>query len=62
MMDKNTMEKRLFELLEEYNERFGPWPINASMRVEEWIKALEECLRNNSPYRDADGNNPGMYM
>ena len=61
-MDKNTIEEKLDKLLEEYNERFGSWPVNAGMRAEEWIKVLEKCLKNNSPYRDSDGGDPGMYM
>lgn len=61
-MDKKQMDERLDELLFEYNERFGPWPKNARMKPEEMIATLETCLRNNRPYRDANGEDPGLLM
>ena len=61
-MDKKEMEKRLDELLFEYNERFGPWAKNARMKPEEMIATLEMCLKNNRPYRLPNGEDPGMYM
>lgn len=61
-MDKMKATERLYELLEEYNEKFGPWPINATLPEDEMIATLEMCLKNNRPYRLPNGEDPGMYM
>lgn len=61
-MDEKQLKERLDQLLFEYNEKFGPWPRNARMKTEEWVATLETCLRNNRPYREPNGEDPGMFM
>ena len=60
-MDEKKIAERLDELLEAYSNKFGPWPMNATMPDDEWIATLETCLRNNRPYREMSGEDPGMY-